>query len=328
MHACRKNRSLLILLTCCLTILVIKTTNAGTQGENSKQMTIIQATVLGVVEGLTEYLPISSTGHLLLARDLLGMDSQASANGDAATAMDAINAYLVCIQFGAILAILVICAHRFKRILMGIFKGDTEGRRLFAHLVLALLPAIIIGLILESAIKQFLFGIYPVILAWFMGGVAILVIAYVLKSRKIDLHQGKSIEDITAKTALLIGLAQCLAMWPGVSRSLATILSGLFLGLSMQATVEFSFLLGAVTLSAASVYDVLKHGQDMLAMFDFGSMMLGLLVAFVAAILSVKWMIGYLNKYGLELFGYYRIAIAIAAFLYFFKRAPFILSIS
>jgi len=296
---------------------MISPVNAETQADNPKKMTLIQATILGMVEGLTEYLPVSSTGHLLLARDLLGMNLLASDTSETTTAMEAVNAYLVCIQFGAILAILVVCAHRFKRILMGIFKGDAEGRRLLAHLVLALLPAIIIGLILEGVIKRLLFGIYPVILAWFVGGVAILVIAFIFKSRKIDLHQGKAIEDMTAKTALLIGLVQCLAMWPGVSRSLATILGGLFLGLSMQATVEFSFLLGAVTLSAASVYDVLKHGQDMLAMFDLGSMMLGLLVAFVAAILSVKWMIGYLNKYGLALFGYYRIAIAIAAFWYF-----------
>ncbi len=307
----------LLLLVCCLTGITIAPVNAETNPDNTKQMTLIQATVFGLVEGLTEYLPISSTGHLLLARDLLGLNLQASNNSDPETAIGAVNAYLVSIQFGAILAILVVCAHRFKRILMGIFKGDSEGRRLLAHLVLALLPAIIFGLILEGAIKKFLFGIYPVILAWFVGGIAILVIAFIFKSRQINLHQGKAIEDMTARTALLIGLIQCLAMWPGVSRSLATILGGLFLGLSMQATVEFSFLLGAVTLSAASVYDVLKHGKDMLAMFDFGSMMLGLLVAFMAAILSVKWMIGYLNKYGLELFGYYRIAIAIAALLYF-----------
>ncbi len=313
----RKCIIILVLLVCCLTVTMISPVNAETQADNPKKMTLIQATILGMVEGLTEYLPVSSTGHLLLARDLLGMNLLASDTSETTTAMEAVNAYLVCIQFGAILAILVVCAHRFKRILMGIFKGDAEGRRLLAHLVLALLPAIIIGLILEGVIKRLLFGIYPVILAWFVGGVAILVIAFIFKSRKIDLHQGKAIEDMTAKTALLIGLVQCLAMWPGVSRSLATILGGLFLGLSMQATVEFSFLLGAVTLSAASVYDVLKHGQDMLAMFDLGSMMLGLLVAFVAAILSVKWMIGYLNKYGLALFGYYRIAIAIAAFWYF-----------
>ena len=317
MHVFRKSRNLIVLMICCVAILVIKTSMASTQEESSKQMSLIQATILGVVEGLTEYLPISSTGHLLLARDLLGMNSLASDTDDSATAQDAVNAYLVCIQFGAILAILVVCAHRFKRILMGVFKGDTEGRQLLARLVLALLPAVFIGLILEGYIKQFLFGIYPVILAWLVGGVAILVIAFIFKSRKIDLHQGKAIEDITIKIAILIGLAQCLAMWPGVSRSLATILGGLLLGLSMQATVEFSFLLGAVTLTAASVYDVLKHGHDMLATFDFGSMMLGLVVAFVSAVLSVKWMIGYLNKYGLELFGYYRIVIAIVAFWYF-----------
>jgi len=313
----RKQIIILVLLVSCLIVIMISRVNAAAQPSQSKQMTLIQATVLGLVEGLTEYLPISSTGHLLLARDLLGLDSLTSDINDTASAMEAVNAYLVCIQFGAILAILVVCAHRFKLILMGIFKGDADGRRLLAHLILALLPAVVIGLILEGVIKQFLFGIYPVILAWFVGGVAILVIAFIFKSKKIDLHQGKAIEDMTAKTALLIGLVQCLAMWPGVSRSLATILGGLFLGLSMPATVEFSFLLGAVTLSAASVYDVLKHGQDMLAMFDFGSMMLGLVVAFVAAILSVKWMIGYLNKYGLALFGYYRIAIAVAAFWYF-----------
>jgi len=313
----RKCIHYLIILMCCLTVTITSPARAEIHPDNPKQMTFFQATVLGLVEGLTEYLPISSTGHLLLARDLLGMDSLTSDMGDSARAMDAINAYLVVIQFGAILAILVICAHRFKRILLGIFKGDTEGRRLLSNLVLALLPAIIIGLILEGTIKQFLFGIYPVILAWFVGGVAILVIAFIFKSKQIEVHQGKAIEDITVKMALMIGLAQCLAMWPGVSRSLATILGGLFLGLSMQATVEFSFLLGAVTLSAASVYDVLKHGQDMFAMFDVGSMLLGLVVAFGAAILSVKWMIGYLNKYGLELFGYYRMVIATAAFWYF-----------
>jgi undecaprenyl-diphosphatase len=235
------------------------------------------------VEGLTEYLPVSSTGHLLVTKELLGMDTTGSDMARQTTETDAINAYLVCIQFGAILAILVVCAQRFKKILKGLFQGDAEGRRLLANLILALLPAVVIGLLLEGPIKKFLFGTYPVIAAWFVGGVAI-----------------------------FIGLAQCLAMWPGVSRSLATILGGLFLGLSMPATVEFSFLLGAVTLTAASVYDVLKHGRDMLAVLDIRSMVLGLVFAFLAAVLSVKWMIHYLNKYGLEIFGYYRIALALA----------------
>ncbi len=292
---------------------------AAVPADEPKQLTTTQAVILGVVEGLTEYLPISSTGHLLITKDLLGMNTTGSDIVQQTTETDAINAYLVCIQFGAILAILAVCAHRFKKILKGLFQGDNEGRRLLTHLILALLPAVGIGLLLESSIKKFLFGTYPVIVAWFVGGVAILFISFHFKNRHRDLHQGKEIEDMNPKMAIFIGLVQCLAMWPGVSRSLATILGGLFLGLSMKATVEFSFLLGAVTLTAATAYDVLKHGRDMLAVLDIHSMFLGLVFAFVAAVLSVKWMIHYLNKYGLEIFGYYRIVLALATAWFYLK---------
>ena len=292
---------------------------AAVPADEPKQLTTTQAVILGVVEGLTEYLPISSTGHLLITKDLLGMNTTGSDIVQQTTETDAINAYLVCIQFGAILAILAVCAHRFKKILKGLFQGDNEGRRLLTHLILALLPAVGIGLLLESSIKKFLFGTYPVIVAWFVGGVAILFISFYFKNRHRDLHQGKEIEDMNPKMAIFIGLVQCLAMWPGVSRSLATILGGLFLGLSMKATVEFSFLLGAVTLTAATAYDVLKHGRDMLAVLDIHSMFLGLVFAFVAAVLSVKWMIHYLNKYGLEIFGYYRIVLALATAWFYLK---------
>ena len=285
---------------------------AAVSADEPKQLTTTQAIILGVVEGLTEYLPISSTGHLLITKDLLGMNTMESDTARQATETDAINAYIVCIQFGAILAILVVCAYRFKKILKGLFQGDAEGRRLLANLILALLPAVVIGLLLERPIKKFLFGTPPVIAAWFVGGVAILFISYYFKDRHRDLHQGKALEEMGPQVALFIGVAQCLAMWPGVSRSLATILGGLFLGLSMKASVEFSFLLGAVTLTAASAYDVLKHGSDMLAVLDIRSMLLGLVFAFVAAVLSVKWMIHYLNNYGLEIFGYYRIVLACA----------------
>lgn len=285
---------------------------AAVSVDEPKQLTTTQAIILGVVEGLTEYLPVSSTGHLLITKDLLGMNAMGSDAMRRAAEMDAINAYLVCIQFGAILAILVVCAYRFKKILKGLFQGDAEGRRLLVNLILALLPAVVLGLLLERPIKKFLFGTYPVIAAWFVGGVAILFISFYFKDRHRDLHQGKEIENMGPQVAFFIGVAQCLAMWPGVSRSLATILGGLFLGLSMKAAVEFSFLLGAVTLTAAAVYDVFKHGSDMLAVLDIRSMFLGLAFAFVAAVLSVKWMIHYLNNYGLEIFGYYRIVLACA----------------
>jgi undecaprenyl-diphosphatase len=312
MKAGRNYLYLSMLVLCGVGFGLVFSAAAAISADEPKQLTATQAIVLGVVEGLTEYLPISSTGHLLITKDLLGMNAMGSDTARQTTEMDAINAYLVCIQFGAILAILVVCAYRFKKILKGLFQGDDEGRRLLANLILALLPAVVLGLLLEGPIKKFLFGTHPVIAAWFVGGVAILFISFYFKDRHRDLHQGKEIEDIGPQVAFFIGVAQCLAMWPGVSRSLATILGGLFLGLSMKATVEFSFLLGAVTLTAAAVYDVFRHGSDMLAVLDIRSMLLGLVFAFLAAVLSVKWMIHYLNNYGLEIFGYYRIVLACA----------------
>ena len=308
-----------MLVLCGVFLGLILSANAANTAAETKQLTTTQAVILGIVEGVTEYLPISSTGHLLVTKDLLGMAREGSVKARQVTETNAINAYLVCIQFGAIMAILFVCAHRFTKILKGLFQGDAEGRRLLVNLVLALSPAVVIGLLLEGPIKKFLFGTFPVITAWFVGGAAILFISYYFKNRNRDMHQGKEIEDIGPKMAVFIGVAQCLAMWPGVSRSLATILGGLFLGLSMKATVEFSFLLGAVTLTAASVYDVLKHGSDMLAVLEIRSMILGLVFAFAAAVLSVKWMIHYLNKYGLEIFGYYRMILALATAWFYFS---------
>ena len=270
-----------------------------------------QAVVFGVVEGLTEYLPISSTGHLLVAKEIMGLG-----NGRESDA--AINAYIVVIQFGAIIAILVICLNRFISLYKGLFQGDADGRKLLANLIVAFLPAVVIGLALEDQIKGRLFGTYPVIIGWVAGGLVILGFAFLCRFRSIDLHRGKGLEDIRIPVALFIGFAQCLAMWPGVSRSLATILGALFMGVSMAAAVEFSFLLGAVTLSAASIYDLLKHGREMMQVFDFSYMALGLVFAFISAVLSVKWMVGYLNRYGLELFGYYRILIACVAWWLFY----------
>ena len=279
---------------------------------NEKGLNNVQGIVLGIVEGLTEYLPISSTGHLLVAKEMMRLGG----GGESDTA---INAYIVVIQFGAILAILVICLDRFISLYRGLFKGDAAGRRLLANLIFAFLPAVVIGLALEDQIKSRLFGTYPVIMGWIAGGLVILGFAFLCRYRSVDLHQGKRVEDISIPIALFIGVAQCLAMWPGVSRSLATILGALFMGVSMAAAVEFSFLLGAVTLSAASIYDLLKHGREMMQVFNLSSMALGLVFAFVSAVVSVKWMVGYLNRYGLELFGYYRIAIAGVAWWVFIQ---------
>ncbi len=287
--------------------------------QKDAELSGFHAVILGVVEGITEYLPVSSTGHLLLTKEILklGRDTE---NGDAENRQDtALNAYLVCIQFGAILAILFVCANRFKKITQGIFFKDPEGRRMLTNLIIAISPAILAGLLLEGLIKQYLFGVNPVIAGWAFGGVFIIVISYYFKMAGRKLNTGTALEDLAVRQALVIGIAQCIAMWPGISRSLATILGGIFAGLSMAAAVEFSFLLGALTLTAATAYDILKHGSLMLAEIKLIPMLIGLLFAFLTAVVSVKWMIRYLSRYGLELFGYYRITIAAIAFLIYGK---------
>ena len=274
-------------------------------------MNNLQAFILGLVEGITEYLPISSTGHLLVTQRLLGIDSSNSAD-----------AFAICIQVGAILAVLGLYRVRVWKMTLGMLGRDAEGRNLAFSIILAFLPAAVIGLLLEKTIKKYLFGgdewgLWPVVAAWFFGGVAILAVTIFRRMRGATPHSGLDLEHITLRMAVIVGLFQCLAMWPGVSRSLLTIVGGLMVGLSVPAAVEFSFLLGVVTLSAATAYDALKHGQEMLEHYGSLPLLIGLGAAWLSAVIAVKWMVGYLKSHGLEIFGWYRIgaAIVVAAWL-------------
>ncbi|MBW3657201.1 MAG: undecaprenyl-diphosphate phosphatase [Actinobacteria bacterium] len=255
------------------------------------------AVLLGVIEGITEWLPISSTGHLAVTQELLGID------GDAA------DSYAIAIQAGAILAVLGLYRARFVSIVDGIRGGDPEGRRLLLALVVAALPAAVTGLLFEDAIKEHLFGIGPVVVAWFLGGVAILVVAR--RRRDVSPDAGELISSLTWRSALIIGLAQVLALWPGVSRSLVTILAATAVGLAVPAAVEFSFLLGFVVLGGATAYETLSSGSEMVAAYGYWTPLLGLAVALVASIVAMRWMVAYLNRRGLGVFGWYRIGIAI-----------------
>jgi undecaprenyl-diphosphatase len=153
-----------------------------------------------------------------------------------------------------------------------------------------------------------LFGAWPVIVAWIVGGVAILLLS---RGGVLAPTRGRSIETLTPRDGMLIGAAQVLALWPGTSRSLVTILAAVLLGLSMSAAVEFSFLLGLVTLTAATGYEMLSNGKLMLDTFGLGIPLLGLAVAFVAAVVSVRWMVTYLQRHDFAIFGWYRIAVAV-----------------
>ena len=154
------------------------------------------------------------------------------------------------------------------------------------------------------------------VIAWLVGGLAILAVSRRNRALHRGPQPGRALEDMTWQMALIIGFAQCIAMWPGVSRSLVTIVGGLLVGLSMAAAVEYSFLLGVVTLGAATAYDMLKHGRLMLQTFDHYALLIGVAVAFIAAVISVKWMVNYLSRHGLAIFGYYRVMIAVAAAVY------------
>ncbi|MDX9921852.1 MAG: undecaprenyl-diphosphate phosphatase [Syntrophales bacterium] len=291
----------------------------GTPGENpavaveQKIMTTPQAVVLGVVEGLTEYLPVSSTGHLLLAEKIMGIgEDPRQSPAQREQTKEAVDAYTICIQAGAILAVLWLYSGRIKQILRGMMGKDSTGRRLLFNVVAGFLPAAVLGLLFNRVIKSYLFGPWPVVAAWLLGGLAILAVSWRNRARDQGARTGSLLDDMTWRMALIIGFAQCIAMWPGVSRSLVTIVGGLLVGLTMEAAVEYSFLLGVVTLGAATAYDTLKHGQLMLQTFDHFSLIVGVVVAFIAAAISVKWMVSYLSRHGLEIFGYYRVAIAVA----------------
>ena len=264
-------------------------------------MTFLESLILGLVEGLTEYLPVSSTGHLIIAQYLLGMKESA-----------ALDAYSVCIQVGAILAVMNLYFSRIRQMWSGLFGKDPVGRRLIYNLLLGFMPAMVIGFFLAGTIKEYLFNAETVLVSWAVGGVVILL--YVrrgMETGKGRRHAGTELEDMSWKSALTVGFMQCIAMCPGTSRSLMTMLGGLVAGLSMAAAVEFSFLLGLITLSAATVYDFMKYGENMVAELGWGPMITGTVMSWISAIIAVKWMVGYLQKHGLSLFGWYRIGAAL-----------------
>ncbi len=274
-------------------------------------MTWWQAIILGVVEGLTEYLPVSSTGHLLVVQAMLGIGVESP------EAREAANAYAICIQAGAIIAVLGLYWRRVRQTSvgwagkLGVGPGDEAGFRIGLNMLVAFMPAAVIGLLLDDVIEAKLFGAWPVVVAWFVGGVAILATAWWKRRQAGDQHEGRELEMMTWRMALLIGLIQCLAMWPGTSRSLVTIVGGLLVGMSLAAAVEFSFLLGVVTLLAATAYKAIDAGPVMLEAYGWWPMIVGSVAAWASAVAAVTWMVAYLKKHGMELFGYYRIAIAI-----------------
>lgn len=275
--------------------------------ENSA-LSFADAVILGVIEGITEYLPISSTGHLLFAQELLGL-------ADSQQAKSAADSYAIIIQFGAILAVAGLYRNRVWQILRGISGEDRDGLKIGTNIVLAFLPAALVGLVFHSHIKEYLFGPWPIVAAWAAGGVLLLI----WRRGHNPLSEGFALENITFRHALLIGLFQCVALWPGMSRSLATIVGGVIVGLPLAVAVEFSFLLGGLTLTAASFFELAANGHAVMQLYDPVIAALGVLFSLVSAALSIKWLVSYLKQRDMAVFGYYRIILAGAAAWYLVK---------
>jgi undecaprenyl-diphosphatase len=283
------------------------------------RLTYGDAIILGIVEGLTEYLPVSSTGHLILANRFLGLDSDRPIENisdatlsETHTLRDAANAYTIIIQGGAILAVLLIYRRRVLDILSGMFGRSRTGLLLFRNLVTAFLPAAVLGLLLEDWIDRHLFGPLPVINALVVGAFLMLAVEKWRSGRRSEtFSEGPDLHELSVSRSLMIGLLQCVAMWPGTSRSMMTIVGGYLAGLSPARAAEFSFLLGLVTLSAASGYKAVSEGKWMLETLDIGPVIVGILVATVFAALSVKWLVSYLSRHGLAVFAWYRIILAL-----------------
>jgi undecaprenyl-diphosphatase len=264
-------------------------------------VTVGQAAILGVVEGVTEYLPVSSTGHLILTQRIMGIGATKETRAAA-------NAFVIVIQLGAILAVLGLYRSQVVRMLNGLLGRDPGGRRLFFNLVAAFIPAAIAGLLLDDLVEGVLFGLWPIAAAWIAGGLVILV-AFRGWKNEGGADAPDLLDNLTLKQAVGVGVFQCLALWPGMSRSFSTILGGRVMGLGLRASVVFSFLLGVMTLGAVTCLVAVKKHEILLAHVGASSMAAGLAAAFLSAVVSVRWMVGYLNRRGLAVFGWYRLAL-------------------
>ena len=263
---------------------------------------LLIAIILGIVEGVTEFLPVSSTGHLILATELLGFDAEKWA------------AFNVIIQLGAILAIVVLYWRTFWAVLEGLFKANPVSIRFVRNILIGFLPSGILGFILIKHIEALLGNARVVAIALIVGGIAILVIERLAKRADTV-----GVSELPVGTALGIGLAQCLAMIPGVSRSGATIMGALSLGVERRTAAEFSFFLAIPTMIGATTLEFIKHRHDILAGASgvgFGTVVVGFVVSFLVALVVVRGFVHYISRHGFAPFAWYRIIAGAAALVW------------
>jgi undecaprenyl-diphosphatase len=267
---------------------------------------LLIAIILGIVEGVTEFLPVSSTGHLILATELLGFDAEKWA------------AFNVIIQLGAILAIVVLYWRTFWAVLEGVLRNNPMSWRFILNVLIGFLPSAIIGVILISKIELLLGNAEVVAWALIAGGIAILLIEKFVKPGEIV-----GVAEMPLKTVLGVGFIQCLSMIPGISRSGATILGGLSLGVERRTAAEFSFFLAIPTMLGATTLELIKHHDTLLSGASgvgFSTVAVGFVVSFIIAIVVVKGFVHYISRHGFWPFAWYRIAAGAAALAWLAAR--------
>ena len=258
---------------------------------------LVKAAIMGIVEGLTEFLPVSSTGHLILTGSLLGFTDDKSKVFD------------IAIQTGAIFAVMIVYWQRLRETMMGL-GNDARAQRFALNVGIAFFPAVILGLLFGKAIKAHLFTPTVVASTFIIGGFIILW----AERRTAVAVRVEAVEDMTPADALKVGLVQCLAMIPGTSRSGSTIIGGMLLGLSRKCATDFSFFLAIPTLIGAGLYSLYKE-RALLSAADIPLFSVGLLFSFISAWLCVRWLLRYISTHTFEVFAWYRIAFGIVVLL-------------
>jgi len=301
---------------------------AAVPGRPLAELSVRDSIVLGLVEGITEFLPVSSTGHLIIADHALGLESEEpirDANGEIVwykkpsakhpggipmTIKLAADTYIVIIQVGAIAAVVLLYYGDLLGIVRGLFGQSAKGLRLLRNLIIAVFPAALLGLLLKDWIDDHLFSVRAVIVSLVSG--AVLMFAAESWRKKQVSRPPLEPADLTPKQSLGIGLMQCLALWPGMSRSMVTMVGGYFSGLTPAKAAEFSFLVGLPTLAGAALLKAVSGGAAMVAVFGLPHAIFGGVVAALSAGVAVKWLVSYLSRHGLNIFAIYRIILAIA----------------
>lgn len=255
---------------------------------------IIKAIIIAIVEGITEFIPVSSTGHMIIVGDLINF------SGDFA------NLFEVVIQLGAILAIVVLYKEKIFGSIIGFFKGKPSSVKFWINIIVACIPAVVFGFLLEDKIDSYLFNTLTVSSALLFGAILMLISEKAFKGK----DNTKDVDDITISQAFKVGLFQCLALWPGMSRSASTIIGGWITGLSTVAATEFSFFLAIPVMVGASGLKVLKYG-NVLSSGEIITLVTGFFVAFLVALICVERFVSFLKKKPMKVFAYYRIAIGI-----------------